>query len=210
MKEHITMVDNWKEVTLEQYLNIMETLNSTVLSDAQKNMMLISILCNMEYEEMEEIPLTTYLELLNHADFLNKECPKVLAEQVEVNDNLYDINYAIAKISTNMYIDFSTYMNDGDMDSTDKLLSLLSIFITPHNHKYNDGYDMAKMKEELLSFPITLINGVQAFFLLLLKSWLTGMKKTMERKLRKGKMTEEQREQASQMLQSLGSAISAL
>lgn len=210
MKEHITMVDNWKEVTLEQYLNIMETLNSTVLSDAQKNMMLISILCNMEYEEMEEIPLTTYLELLNHADFLNKECPKVLAEQVEVKGNLYDINYAIAKISTNMYIDFSTYMNDGDMDSTDKLLSLLSIFITPHNHKYNDGYDMAKMKEELLSFPITLINGVQAFFLLLLKSWLTGMKKTMERKLRKGKMNPEQREQASQMLQSLGSAISAL
>ena len=62
----------------------------------------------------------------------------------------------------------------------------MSVFIIPKGHKYNDGYDMLQVIDDIKSIPIPIVNSLSFFFsrqfkesMRIFQSYLTKEMKTM-------------------------------
>lgn len=76
-------------------------------------------------------------------------------------------------MSVAQWVDFQTYGKD-----TEKyLLDILSCALVPKGKKYNDGYDIGKLRYDLKEFPICDALAVCFFFQ---KRWLKSMRHTLD------------------------------
>ena len=81
-----------------------------------------------------------------------------LANSYTVNGTKYKSNANIETIQANQFIDFQNYAKKQD------IIGCISCFFIPDGHKYNDGYDMANVKEDVGLLPITVANALAFFF----------------------------------------------
>lgn len=208
----ITIKNNWDDITWKEYEQIEQILNADIPSD-YKAVHLISVLTGLEVEKIEVLPISQFQKLLPALEFLETE-PETHTHQFEYNINgrEYYFKGKLEEITTAQYIDYRAYMNEENKD----VIKLMSVFLIPKGHDYNDGYDMEQVKSDIGDMCWLDIRAASFFFriqltaytLILKSSLVKAMKKTM-----KGKTIKEKKEikkQIQELEVSFNSSVSFL
>lgn len=144
----------WNNITYRQLLDIREAAN---IED--ENERVYAIMEAVFGEDVLDLPLKDFNEKCKELQFLQKEIPNDLhVKDIKVNGREYYFDGLLGKITTAQYIDFQNYQKNNDEQKS------FSVFIIPKGHKYNDGYDMEQVFNDILDIPVPVLFSASFFF----------------------------------------------
>ena len=144
----------WNVITYRQLLDIREDAN---IED--ENERVYAIMEAVFGEDVLDLPLKDFNEKCKELQFLQKEIPNDLhVKDIKVNGREYYFDGLLGKITTAQYIDFQNYQKNNDEQK------VFSVFIIPKGHKYNDGYDMEQVFNDILDIPVPVLFSASFFF----------------------------------------------
>lgn len=189
----ITIKNNWDEITWKEYEQIEQILSADIPNDF-KTVHLVSILTGLPVNQVENMQVTEFQKLLPHLEFLQTE-PETHYHKFEytINDREYVFKGKLEDITTAMYIDYSTYMKDENKD----VVNLMSVFLIPKGHDYNDGYDMEQVKSDIGDMCWLDVRAIAFFFKIQLGAYMLILKSSLQKALKetmKGKTRAEKKE----------------
>lgn len=145
---------NWSNITYRTLLDIREAAN---IED--ENERVYAIMEAVFGEDVLNLPLKDFNEKCKELQFLQKEIPNDLhVKDIKVNGRTYYFDGLLGKITTAQYIDFQNYQKNNDEQKS------FSVFIIPKGHKYNDGYDMEQVFNDILDIPVPVLFSASFFF----------------------------------------------
>ena len=146
---------DWSTITYRQLLDIREASN---IED--ENERVYAIMEAIFGEDVLDLPLKDFNEKCKELQFLQKPIPNDLhIKTIKVNGREYYFDGLLGKITTAQYIDFQNYQKNEDEQKT------FSVFIIPKGHKYNDGYDMDQVFNDILDVPVPILFSASFFFI---------------------------------------------
>ena len=158
------------DLPLAKYLKTLEIFNDASLSDLDKNIEILAIYADTTVDsilklrpDVVEEYFTAMSNLISSYKPSNSKRPK----KIKINDQVYTINYNIGKLNMAQYIDFQQIIVKKNY--LENLPALLSIFIIPKGHKYNDDYDIIELRN-ILENNITLDEALSIIFFSKMKS----------------------------------------
>lgn len=182
IKKYFKKAD-WDDITLEKFYKIQDVLASV---DEYTENNIKEIVYGIDTSDMSITELSKY-----DISFLEKELPLKnvkLKHTYVLNGREYDSNINLTMIRTNQFIDFTTYTKEKDI----RYEKLLSVFIVPKGHKYNDGYNITEVQEDILQMPIAVVQSLAFFmmeqfraFAVIFQRYLETEAKTMPKELQK-------------------------
>ena len=142
----ITIKNNWEELTLNEVTTISSILSADV-PEEMKTIEVIAILTGEDRNEIENLPIFTFRKLANHLDFLNNppEQAQLHKDYYEVNGRRYILQADIPTITAAQYIDYCNFSKEEPLDQR----HLISCFLIPEGHSYNDGYDINQVWDDM-------------------------------------------------------------
>lgn len=146
---------NWKDITLGQFLELNKAL--TIEDETEKMLEIASIVFG---DEVADLNLREFSKRLEELQFLKEEIPisnKVI-KTYTIKGREYELQGYLGNITTSQYIDFNNYSKDNSYNK------MLAVFFVPKGHKYNDGYDMLQVFDDMLELPITVAQSTAFFF----------------------------------------------
>lgn len=180
---------SWKDISIEKYLQIQEVVNSNEMSELEKETEIANIIYGFD---ITELPIAEYKQKIKALEFIATLPDKEkLASNYTVNDTKYITKADLGSIQANQFIDFQNYIKKQD------IIGCISCFFIPDGHKYNDGYDMIKVKKDVGQLPITSANALSFFFksqyaILLILSQRYSLKQMKEMGMSRKKIKEMQ------------------
>lgn len=172
---------NWSEISIKKFDEIKNALKTNFNKELEANLAMLSILCDVDIQEIENLPLTEFSKLLKQTDFIAK-MPKVdIKDKYVINGKKYNVCLSVNKMTTAQYIDYQTFGKDIDGN----LKNLVSVFLIPEGKRYGE-YDLENVIDELYNnMPIADAYSVCFFFTLQLQSLTKVTFSYLERKIRK-------------------------
>ena len=166
----------WNDIKYRTLLDIREAAN---IED--ENERAYAIMEAVFGEDVLDLDLKSFALKCKEIEFLQKPIPNDLhIKDIKVNGREYYFDGLLGNITTAQYIDFQNYQKNNDEYKT------FSVFIIPKGHKYNDGYDMLQVIDDIKSIPIPIVNSLSFFFsrqfkesMRIFQSYLTKEMKTM-------------------------------
>ena len=144
----------WYDVTLYQFEKLQDLMK---IDNEEERLFAIAEL--LLGEEVTNLPISEFVIATKQLSFLSDEIEhKIPPKNLELNGRKYTIDCLLGRVSTAQYIDFQNHLKGNDIAVT------LSVFIIPKGHKYNDGYDMLQVIDDIKSIPIPIINSISFFF----------------------------------------------
>ena len=152
---------SWKRLTVEQ-LGKIKDISKENISEEEKDLKVGAVVNNMDYEDFINLPLEETRRLMGNADFLYEkpEADKARKNYI-INGKKYNLLKNATEMTTAQYIDFEAVSKMG-FDSC--MPEMLSIFLVPDGHQYNDGYDKDEVLEDIKKMSVTEALGVADFF----------------------------------------------
>lgn len=145
---------NWYNVNLNQFIKLQDVLN--IEDDTERIISVAEILFGTD---ITDLTLKEFNEQVKQLSFLKEEIPvKNPPKKLEINGNKYYMDCLLGNVTTAQYVDFMNHSNTNDF------VKMLSVFIIPDGHKYNDGYDMLQVLNDIGSLPIPIANSAAFFF----------------------------------------------
>lgn len=196
------MIESYDKLPLCKWFEISDILVSED-ADIDKQIDMICVLGDYERDYVEGLKLDEYAGLVQKTKFILEQPKTGLPEKtytlgefkLEPMLNAKDMNVA-------QYTDYSTYLQLNDIQ--ERMIGLISVFLIPKGRKYNDGYSIEKVKELILTeLTVDKAMSLSAFFLDYTKAWLKGTQTCLAKRLRKMKLTKEQREEMEKALADL-------
>ena len=158
------------ELPLSKYLKTLEIFNDKYLSDLDKNIEILAIYSDTTVDDILKLrPEEVGAHLADMSNVISSYKPSNAKhpKNIKINDQVYTVNYNIGKLNMAQYIDFQqTIVNKNYLEN---LPALLSIFIIPKGHKYNDDYDILELRN-ILENNMTLDEALSIVFFLKTKS----------------------------------------
>lgn len=158
------------ELPLSKYLKTLEIFNDKYMSDLDKNIEILAIYTDTTVDDILKLRpevVGTHLADMSNVISSYKPSNSKHPKSIKINDNVYTVNYNISKLNMAQYIDFQqTIVNKNYLEN---LPALLSIFIIPKGHKYNDDYDILELRN-ILENNMTLDEALSIVFFLKTKS----------------------------------------
>lgn len=158
------------ELPLSKYLKTLEIFNDKYMSDLDKNIEILAIYTDTTVDDILKLrpeEVGTHLADMSNVISSYKPSNSKHPKNIKINDNVYIVNYNIGKLNMAQYIDFQqTIVNKNYLEN---LPALLSIFIIPKGHKYNDDYDILELRN-ILENNMTLDEALSIVFFLKTKS----------------------------------------
>ena len=146
---------NWYDITLSQFKELQTILEMT--DDLEKVVAMAELVLG---DSITDLPLQEFNEQLRRLEFLKTEIPtSVPPKKLEIKGKKYDVTSLLGNITTAQFIDFTNYSKDNDT------AKMLSVFVVPEGHKYNDGYDMQEVMKDMESMPIPVASSITSFFI---------------------------------------------
>lgn len=188
----------WDDVSIALYRKILGVTNDEALNEAEKNIAVLALLCDVPEDDIYNMAVDDVRTLLGQMDWLlsfdfnsKYELRKVMVGKTECGVEL-DVN----KMSIAQYIDFQQSYKGGV--NADNMAQILACFFIPKGHKYGDGYDVVEFIDEIDNkVPITIANSACFFFLQqsassikALKLYLAWQMRKMKRKAKRKKEAE--------------------
>ena len=158
------------DLPLAKYLKTLEIFNDKNLSDLDKNIEILAIYADTTVDEILKLrpdAVGAYFSDMSNAISSYKPSNSKHPKKININNQVYNVNYNIGKLNMAQYIDFQqtivkkTYLEN--------LPALLSIFIIPNGHKYNNDYDILELRK-VLENNITLDEALSIVFFFYLRS----------------------------------------
>jgi hypothetical protein len=155
---------SWSDVTLEQYMLIQEIKKHDSLDIVCE---IIKILFNIK--DPESLPYTEFIKYSQELSFMSKDIERVpLKDKYEINNNTYILKNNVMQLTTSQVIDYRNYSKEDN-----HIAKILSVFLIPEGHKYNDGYDIEQVINDLLDLDIQTVVSILDFFQ---KCWVEFIK----------------------------------
>ena len=156
MKSKIT---TWEDITLDQYIQIYQLLDV----EGMDEMVYAEILKIVVGEDVEDLSLSEYKQMFKHLDFLKAKMPEVKARKEYIlKGNKYKCDLDISKITGSQYLDYVNYIKENK--GVENFAKIISVFLIPKGHKYNDGYDIDELIEIIESeMKIIDVNAISFF-----------------------------------------------
>lgn len=171
----------WNDISLSQFYGVQDLLAET---DDYTTFNLLDLLYGIDSANMKLTELSQYNNALN---FLDENVPTVnLKDKYEINGTVYNSNFNLTVVTAAQFIDYQNYIK------TNKFEDFLSVFFIPDGHTYNDGYDMNKVKEDLLSLDFPTVKSITFFFTLQFEAFVTHFLSSLTKSVKKMKLPKEQ------------------
>ena len=158
------------DLPLAKYLKTLEIFNDASLSDLDKNIEILAIYADTTVDSILKLrpdAVEEYFSEMSNSISSYKLSNSKRPKKIKINDQVYTINYNIGKLNMAQYIDFQQIIVKKNY--LENLPALLSIFIIPKGHKYNDDYDIIELRS-ILENNITLDEALSIIFFSKMKS----------------------------------------
>ena len=158
------------DLPLAKYLKTLEIFNDASLSDLDKNIEILAIYADTTVDSILKLRpdvVEEYFADMSNSISSYKSSNSKRPKKIKINDQVYTINYNIGKLNMAQYIDFQQIIVKKNY--LENLPALLSIFIIPKGHKYNDDYDIIELRN-ILENNITLDEALSIIFFSKMKS----------------------------------------
>lgn len=158
------------DLPLAKYLKTLEIFNDESLSDLDKNIEILAIYADTTVDSILKLRpdvVEEYFADMSNSISSYKPSNSKRPKKIKINDQVYTINYNIGKLNMAQYIDFQQIIVKKNY--LENLPALLSIFIIPKGHKYNDDYDIIELRRTLEN-NITLDEALSIIFFSKMKS----------------------------------------
>ena len=158
------------DLPLAKYLKTLEIFNDESLSDLDKNIEILAIYADTTVDSILKLRpdvVEEYFAEMSNSISSYKPSNSKHPKKIKINDQVYTINYNIGKLNMAQYIDFQQIIVKKNY--LENLPALLSIFIIPKGHKYNDDYDIIELRN-ILENNITLDEALSIIFFSKMKS----------------------------------------
>lgn len=175
---------SWDDITLAIYerLNI-DTEVKDDIDAINVNMGLLSVLCDCDIEQIENLEISKFNRLVSELNYLGKPYYNSVNTEYVLNGRKLILQCNVNTMTTAQYIDFQTYYKLG---ADKRRAEILSCILIPDGYKYNDGYDIAEIIELIKNYmPIPDVLGLCDFFLQSLRALTIATLKSSIREMRK-------------------------
>ena len=173
----------WKDITLEMFYKLRDIL-------ACPDEFTIANIIELIYKvDVTNLPITETSKY--DISFLEKELPiknVKLKDKYVLNGRKYSSNINLTEVTTAQFIDFTNYSKEKEV----RYEKLLSVFMVPEGHRYNDGYDLMEVQDDILQMPIADVKSLAFFmieqfqaFALIFQHYLTEEASKMPKELQK-------------------------
>ena len=161
------------------------------------NMNILSVLFG---EDILSMPIVELKKLISKID-LSPVKSKVKTKYI-INNKVYIIDTEM-NISTAQYIDYCNYKKDND------IVKMLSVFLIPEGHTYNDGYDIFEVIKDIEDMKWVDAEAIGFFFIKRFALFIKIFLNCLEAKMKKNKMEEEEQNLIN-ILHSFNNSVSSL
>lgn len=144
----------WNDITLEQWYKINDILE---VQDEWTIYNLIDYIYDVDSTELPLHEISKYSIDFLQTPIENVECN---VKKLVFNDREYEGFFDLTRITAAQFVDYQNYMKEDKI----KYEKLLSVFIIPKGKKYNSGYSLSLVQEDILKMPITLVHKISFFF----------------------------------------------
>lgn len=131
---------SWSHITGNQYFDMLDIINDPDKDEITKQAELVAIVEGCTADDVLNLSMTEAATKFNKLIFLNKFelLKKYNPKKIVISGNEYTV-IDVKSMNVAQYIDYQNYISMQFRDSYDKILSL---FLVPIGHKYNEGYDV--------------------------------------------------------------------
>ena len=145
---------SWNDITLDQLLKIKEVMN--VEDEVER----VIALCEVVYgEDVTGLPINEFNKKAADLKFLGEKVKTSNPpRKITINGHDYFVDCLVGHITTAQYVDFTNYNKAGN------IIGALTPFVIPEGHKYNDGYDMQEVLNDVKSMPVPTAESIAFFF----------------------------------------------
>lgn len=181
MKKTFNIKNNWKSITLGEFLEINSILQSSDNKLYSKENEILKILTNERDFDFTTLSVDDFTALIGEIKFLSTNIPTE-GIQLEYNIKNKKFNACVKNnlITTAQFVDLNTNIHD-DFSITD----IISILLVPKEHEYNDGYDMEEHKKFLEdNMRIIDVNAIAFFFIFLAQLQLNNTNLYLEQQMK--------------------------
>ena len=191
------MKKSWRDVTIDEYFNLVDRLSDEGLTEYEREVILVSFVTGLDEDKVWDMTIgefkanqlnTAFMKEFNVARDCNFKTIQLAGEKYDVCTDLH--NFTVAQ-----YIDFQTFYAQRK-DNANILASLLACFIIPRGHSYAEGYDVNDLKNKIINgLDILTAEELLFFFLkrylLLMRATANYFNWAIRRLKRKGMPVEE-------------------
>lgn len=201
------MSNTWEHITVSEFVKIRAILDEE-RDEEDKMISLAALLLGVDEDTILSMPLEKAhkaFELVHGLDS-KPQRSKIRKHYTLKGWSLDCIDST--KMTVAQWVDFQTYGKDMDKH----MVEILSCALVPHGKKYNEGYDMEKLKKDLGDMPIGDALAVCFFFQ---RRWLKSMRRTLTflvgwMRLKKGPEAKAERKRALELRRLVSAMLSSL
>lgn len=130
----------WKDINIKTFKKINKIIKDSNLTDVEKEISLISILFNIDEDDLYDMDLQTLKIYSIQIAFIEEfnpdygKCPKI----DRIGDIEISVDYNLSHFTVAQYIDFMANIQSKEPD----IARLLSCILIPKGKKYNTDYDL--------------------------------------------------------------------
>lgn len=166
-------INSWDECPINTYYEIADCLGEDAPA-VDRNIKLLSILCDVDEQRIWELPLGEVGALLDRVSWINSFDfdTRIKPKYIKIAGKEYNIVPDLFDFTVAQYVDFQTYWKDRNH----KLAEMLSVFIIPSGKKYNQGYDLLELQKLIGdNVPITTAQSICFFFMMRLANSIRAL-----------------------------------
>lgn len=177
---------SWADITIADYKRIQEILSSDA-DEMEKNVELLAVICDADTDDIWDMDIDTLSDLTDSLgwlkDFDESKIRKNQIDKVKLKSYTCNVMRDLSTFTVAQYVDFQNYWRE---DHERNLTKILSCFLVPDGQKYNEGYDIAELVNEIdENMSICVAKSIYFFFV---NSYITSMQdilKSLDIKKRK-------------------------
>lgn len=130
----------WNDINIKKFKEINSILKDTNLTDIENEISLISIIFNLDEDDLYDMDLKTLKTYSAQIAFINTfepdygKCPKI----EKIGDIEVSVDYNLSHFSVSQYVDFMANIQSKEPD----IARLLACILIPKGKKYNVDYDL--------------------------------------------------------------------
>ena len=171
------MINNYNRLPIGKYIDICAIYADTSLDDLTKQVKTLSILTDKSEDDILDLPILEYQGMAKEAKFL--EASFSIPKDAGRIGRTYNLGKwklkpvsEIGKMSTAQYVDFQHLCDD----PLHHLPELVSVFLIPEGHKYNTGYDIIELQDDIRNtLCVADASSLLAFFFFLFNVLIKGI-----------------------------------
>lgn len=182
----ITIPNSWEDISWKKFEEIVE-LNKIELSELDKEIKLVSLMTGLTESEVRNLDANSYSVIEQKLHFLStKPSNDKVRDEINLNGTLYHVDIISTAINAGQFLDFKVLQSAENIDK--RVPRLLACFIYPKGHKYNDGYDVEKVVDDINEYmSVPEVTSLSNFFIIQFKAYATSILRYLERKSKKWK-----------------------